>query len=826
MSPWGVELVERIGIALLHSLWQGALAGSVLLAALLALRRARSQLRYLASCFALACMLLLPAGTFFVTGAVSSPTGEGPPRRTSRLATSAAAALEAAATLLPQELPDGQVQFAEAAAASESAFVAPAAAERRWLSTRAEALLLAMVAAWSLGVVLLSCRVLGGYLAAWRLSRRWLEPLEEIWYDRFRRLAARLGVRAAVELWQSASIEAPVVIGCFRPVVLVPVGILTGLSVAQIEAILAHELAHIRRYDFLVNAVQCAVETLLFYHPCVWWISARIRSEREHCCDEIAVAACGDALAYARALNLLEERRSPGRLALALTDGSLLSRVRRIVGQRRTSDVVGGWLAGSLAILLPLSIGATWAWGRATAGASAETSLFGSFRGNAAGSDAPVASEERLLRDATELTNELAGVLAEVVDARSAAAAAEKLVEFSRRHAEIDRRLRELRRTIEPDAETRLALRWTREIEHASRRLRAEVARIEKLPGAVDALRSSVLFAAIGFRPEPPPAAPAGPAIDFLIPPWATPRGMHAARGDPLEQMFADHGPQHVVKVVVTGLPGDVYDEVYARLRQILPNLGYVGSGAGDTATIYLAPISDIDYFASQIELGQVSSIDRANRTITVVADRSRLSRAPRGTSPPPAEPAEPGDLASLGQRLARRDRSATEELIALGAVGEATAIEYAAHSDRRVRREALLALKKIAGSASLPAAIQALADEEPANRDLAWQVVCHLPGAAQRPEVIAAAAAQFERDAEQAGHWLTSIGPAAESALLPFTRHRSAEVRRQAAGALKAIGGNASLAPLERLLDDPEPTVAAAARRAHDAIARRQRSK
>lgn len=190
-----------------------------------------------------------------------------------------------------------------------------------------------------------------------------------------------------------------------------------------------------------------------------------------------------------------------------------------------------------------------------------------------------------------------------------------------------------------------------------------------------------------------------------------------------------------------------------------------------------------------------MSSIDRANRTITVVADRSRLSRAPRGTSPPPAEAAEPGDLASLGQRLVRRDRSATEELIALCA-------------------------------ASLPAAIQALADEEPANRDLAWQVVCHLPGAAQRPEVIAAAAAQFERDAEQAGHWLTSIGPAAESALLPFARHRSAEVRRQAAGALKAIGGNASLAPLERLLDDPEPTVAAAARRAHDAIARRQRSK
>ena len=92
-----------------------------------------------------------------------------------------------------------------------------------------------------------------------------------------------------------------------RCVILLPISTLSGLSREQIEMILAHELAHIRRHDFFVNLLQATVETLLFYHPAAWWISRRIRVEREHCCDDIAVDVCGNPLQYARALTRLSD---------------------------------------------------------------------------------------------------------------------------------------------------------------------------------------------------------------------------------------------------------------------------------------------------------------------------------------------------------------------------------------------------------------------------------------------------------------------------------------------------------------------------------------
>jgi bla regulator protein BlaR1 len=379
MNPATVSLIERLGIALIHSLWQGSLVGIGLLTALVALRRARSQVRYLTCCLALIVTLLLPIGTFLAVSADGRATNQhSSDERSSRdsaFVVSAATALEAAVSLLPVEPLSGTSEPPlsyngeeehVAAARGENDAQTMGLRDFRWLSPHAEQLLLAIVAAWSVGVFVLSCRLLGGYVVARGLTRRLVAPLDDAWQARVKTLAARLGVRTSIELWQSASIEVPAVLGCFRPVILVPVEILTGLSVAQVEAILAHELAHVARYDFLVNAVQCVIETLLFYHPCVWWISARIRAEREHCCDELAVMACGDSLVFARALTRLEELRPPARLAVALTSGgTLLGRIRRIVGQPRAGDVIGGWLTGTLAIALPLAVGGTWAWGRA-----------------------------------------------------------------------------------------------------------------------------------------------------------------------------------------------------------------------------------------------------------------------------------------------------------------------------------------------------------------------------------------------------------------------------------------------------------------------------
>jgi uncharacterized protein (TIGR03435 family) len=128
-------------------------------------------------------------------------------------------------------------------------------------------------------------------------------------------------------------VSTPTVIGWLRPVVLLPAAALASLTVAQVEAILAHELAHIRRHDFFVNLLQTVAETLLFYHPAVWWISTRIRIEREHSCDDIAVDVCGDAGEYAAALTELASwtvMHAP--LAMAATRGPLITRIRRLLG--------------------------------------------------------------------------------------------------------------------------------------------------------------------------------------------------------------------------------------------------------------------------------------------------------------------------------------------------------------------------------------------------------------------------------------------------------------------------------------------------------------
>jgi beta-lactamase regulating signal transducer with metallopeptidase domain len=195
-----------------------------------------------------------------------------------------------------------------------------------------------IVCLWISGVFLLSLRATGGWMRAQRLKRRVLPACGEL-EEMITRLKRRLGVSAPVRLYTSTMVQVPTVIGWFRPYILMPVTAITGLSESQLRAILAHELAHIRRHDYLVNLLQTAVETALFYHPAVWWVGTQMRIEREHCCDDIAVVACGNAIEYAEALAALEQIR--GRIpepALAATGGELLGRIRRLLGQGRSED--------------------------------------------------------------------------------------------------------------------------------------------------------------------------------------------------------------------------------------------------------------------------------------------------------------------------------------------------------------------------------------------------------------------------------------------------------------------------------------------------------
>jgi beta-lactamase regulating signal transducer with metallopeptidase domain len=334
----GTPLAQAIGWALLHLLWQGVLVAAILAATLALLSKQSANARYLASCGALALMVVLGAATAYRSYEGSGELGVGS-------GSDATAALLTAATktTTPEALGSG------------TPLPTP-----HPLINYTKSHLPQIVMVWLTGVLLLSVRLLFGWLRAHAIAKKNAREAAPEWQRSARRLAHALKLRRAVQLLESAAVEVPTVIGWLRPIVLLPATSLTGLSSEQMEMILAHELAHIRRNDFFVNLMQAVVETLLFYHPAVWWISNRIRVEREHCCDDVAVSVSGKPLVYARALTRLEELRIEDAQAfVSANGGSLIGRIRRLAGARAESpNAPSRFVAGAalLTVLLALII--------------------------------------------------------------------------------------------------------------------------------------------------------------------------------------------------------------------------------------------------------------------------------------------------------------------------------------------------------------------------------------------------------------------------------------------------------------------------------------
>ena len=183
-----------------------------------------------------------------------------------------------------------------------------------------------------MGVAVLVTRDAVGLWTVWRLQIEAAALPVSRWQRVADRIGPRVGLVRPVTVVESARVSVPTVLGWMRPAILLPFAVATRLTPSQLEAVLAHELAHVRRYDYPMNLFQVAVETTLFYHPVVWWVSSRIRAEREHCCDDIAVSTGGDAVEYAAALVELNTlRATTGTLALAATSGGLGTRVRRLL---------------------------------------------------------------------------------------------------------------------------------------------------------------------------------------------------------------------------------------------------------------------------------------------------------------------------------------------------------------------------------------------------------------------------------------------------------------------------------------------------------------
>jgi uncharacterized protein involved in exopolysaccharide biosynthesis/beta-lactamase regulating signal transducer with metallopeptidase domain len=325
-------LAHQIGWALLHSLWLGALVGAVFALLRFALRRRSANARYLAGCLSLGLLLVT-----LVLPLLSGPTPPPAPGPSpSSMSTFAGAAVPA---------------FSFGGRQGSYAGNAPNAFWHGGMAFFGQVAPL-LTAAWLLGVAFFSARLTRGCWWVRNIRIRDNEPIEAAWLETLNDLRLRLRVSRPVGLLKSALVEVPTVIGWLRPVILVPAATLSGLTPRQLEAILAHELAHVRRHDYVVNAFQCLVETLMFYHPVAWWISRCIREERENCCDDLVIEVCGDRLTYARALAAMEGLRGElPDLAFAATGGSLLNRIRRLLGVSRESGAIGIRQLSGLALL-------------------------------------------------------------------------------------------------------------------------------------------------------------------------------------------------------------------------------------------------------------------------------------------------------------------------------------------------------------------------------------------------------------------------------------------------------------------------------------------
>jgi beta-lactamase regulating signal transducer with metallopeptidase domain len=321
-----VNAIHTLGWALVHSLWQDALAAAGLTSLLTIVPARAARVRYALATLTLAIMVALPLATAL------------------RLDAAFDAATPAFAAPAPTALPSVSTALVRIRAELEPTLP--------WI-----------VALWLGGVLVLSARLASGWVTMRRLATTGTRPVPEAWRQALARLATQLRVSRPVRLLASALIQVPAVIGWWRPVILIPVSVLAGggLTPLQLDALLAHELAHVRRHDYLVNLLQSVIETLLFYHPAVWWVSARVREEREHCCDDLAVAACGDVRVYATALLGMEQLRAAPELALGASGGSLLGRVRRLV-LPPAGDAFPRWLAGVVGVGLALAvvIGSGW----------------------------------------------------------------------------------------------------------------------------------------------------------------------------------------------------------------------------------------------------------------------------------------------------------------------------------------------------------------------------------------------------------------------------------------------------------------------------------
>jgi len=303
------SVVSALGWTLVHSVWQGTLIAIIAVAGFTVLNKRSASLRYNFGIILLSLQLLTSIVTFFYYQLITP---------VKNLANNSLNSLSTPVRNIPLNWQKVDYNLSMATKI------------QIWLNMH----IYELVICWLIGAAFLMLRFAAGWIYTERLRSSARIVMDKEWRVRFGVLTAKLNISQSVEFRQTTKILTPMVIGAFKPVVLIPFGFLTGFSTSQIEAILAHELAHIRRNDYLVNMLQSFVEVVFFFHPALWWISEKVRTEREHCCDDIALTVCNDKMSLAKALVKVAEWQSAPHLAMAFASKKplLLNRISRVLG--------------------------------------------------------------------------------------------------------------------------------------------------------------------------------------------------------------------------------------------------------------------------------------------------------------------------------------------------------------------------------------------------------------------------------------------------------------------------------------------------------------
>ncbi|MBX2840849.1 MAG: TonB-dependent receptor plug domain-containing protein [Flammeovirgaceae bacterium] len=311
------NMIDALSITILHSLWQGLLIAVILGFVLKALQRKSAETRYFASISAILVLLMVVIGTFLITfhseenlNLVSDDVN----------------------VLLYEELVNSSTSndlVQKSTIAQLSSFYYNSV---ETIKTYSDMIFIC----WLLGVGFFSLRFVSGLYYIQKIKTQKIQPVSDFWQQQLGKLCHKMGITLNVTMLKSSLVDVPTVVGWLKPVILMPVSMLSQIPVAEIEGILAHELAHIRRFDYLFNMLQSAIEILLFYNPAAWWISVCINDERENCCDDLALKATGSVKAYVNALaNLAQTEYNTPELSLSVMGkkGSVLYRIKRIVAK-------------------------------------------------------------------------------------------------------------------------------------------------------------------------------------------------------------------------------------------------------------------------------------------------------------------------------------------------------------------------------------------------------------------------------------------------------------------------------------------------------------